>query len=146
MTASSAGHHHSAFMVPADYADLADRAVDHELLGRFVSAAVDSCTRCQDALMTLMIDDPATTACLVELTCVSTQDLLGGLPTFLIQDHAPGPTSPEFRQLARTRLSGATTTLLSACEHMTSDQRRYAAHTAVSLLVDNLHLSARLSP
>lgn len=77
---------------------------------------------------------------------MSTQDLFGGLPAHLIQNDAPGPANPEFRQLARAGLGGATTTMVTVCEHMTSQQRRYAAHTAVALLADNLHLSERRKP
>lgn len=129
----NADHHHSSFEIFS-----AGQPVDHDLLGKFVGAAFDGCS-CQGALLTLMVDDPATIAHLVELTCVSSQASFGGLPAYLIDDRLRGPASPEFRQLAR--LHGANTTMVTVCREMTSHQRRCAVHTAVDLLVGNLHLS-----
>lgn len=136
----SADHHHSGFEIPPDPAG---RPIDHELLGKFVGAAFDRCTSCQNALLTVVVEDPAAIARLVGWTCVSTHAAFGGLPVYLIDDGVPGPATPEFRQLAR--LAGAATAMISACEQMTSYQRRCAVHTAIDILVDNLHLSRRQS-
>lgn len=137
---TTAEHTHSGFEIPADYPDPAGRPVDHELLGQFVGAAFDGCTSCQDALLTLMVEYPPTTARLVELACVSTNAAFGGLPANLLQDGVPGPASPEFRQLARAGADGANTTMFTICEHMTSTERRHAANTAADILIGNLHL------
>jgi hypothetical protein len=126
--------------MPAGYADPAGRVVDHELLGQFVGAAFDGCTSCQDALLTLMVEDAATTARLVELACVATQAMLGGLPASLTQDGASGLASPEFRRLARAGLDGANDAMWRCCEQMTTSQRRAAANTAADTLIGNLSL------
>jgi hypothetical protein len=100
-------HDHAGFEIPATLAGPLGRPVDHDLLGRFVGAGFDGCTSCQDALLTLMVEDPDTTARLVELACVATHGALGGLPASMTDDDAPGLAAPEFRRLARAGLDGA---------------------------------------
>jgi hypothetical protein len=67
--------------------------VDNTMLGQFVGAPFDGCTSCQDALLTLMVEDLTTTTRLVELACVSTHAALGGLPANMTDEQAPGPGS-----------------------------------------------------
>lgn len=110
----SAEHHHGRLEIPA-YPDPAGRPVDHELLGQFVGAAFEGCASCQEALLMLMVEDPATTARLVQWTCVSTQAAFGGLAEYLIRDGVPGPARPEFRQLARAGVEGDTISMVTAC-------------------------------
>ncbi|MET8428715.1 hypothetical protein [Nocardia sp. NPDC004860] len=113
------------------------------MLGRFVGAAVDGCGSCQDAQLKLMVEDPATTARLVELACVSTYSLMGGLPVEMIDLDAPGVASSEFRRLARVGLGGANTVMWTECEAMDTTQRRAALETAADILIGQLSVAAR---
>lgn len=131
-------HQHADFEIPDTAADPAGRPVDHDLLGRLVGAAFDGCTSCQDAHLTLAVEDAATTARLVELACVATQAAFGGLPASMTNDTAPGPSSPEFRRLARAGLDGANDAMWTACAAMNPTQRRAAANTALDTLIGHL--------
>jgi hypothetical protein len=133
-------HRHGGFEIPAGYVDPAGRAIDHALLSQVVGAAVAGCPTCGDALLTLLVQDPATTARLVELTCISTRELFGGLPAAMTDEHAPGPMALEFRALARTGLNGGNSAMFNLREHMSTTQRRAAAGNAVSLLVSQLSI------
>jgi len=137
MPGQADAHSHGGFEVPVDSVD---RPVNRELLGQFVGAAFDSCTSCQDALLTLLVEDPVTTARLVELACVATQMEFGGLPGSLTDEHRPGPASPEFRRLAREGLNGITT-MFTLCEQMSPAQRRAAANTGADILLGHLILA-----
>ncbi|WP_144312096.1 hypothetical protein [Actinopolyspora erythraea] len=135
---TTADHTHSGFEIPEDYSDPSGRPVDHPLLAQFVGAAFDGCTSCQDALLTLMIDDAVTTGRLVELACVATQDALGGLPRNMTDHDAPGLASAEFRRLARAGLDGANTAMFDECGQMTATERRAAANSAADILIGQL--------
>jgi hypothetical protein len=139
----SGQHDHAGFEIPATFGDPLGRPVDHALLGRFVGAAFDGCVSCQDPLLTLMVEDPATTARLVELACVATDAVLGGLPAGLTDQHAPGLAALEFRRLARAGLDGANDAMFTACADMTTTERRAAANTAADILVGQLASGAR---
>ena len=136
----STDHQHAGFEIPTDYTDPAGRTINHDLLGQFIGAAYDRCTSCQDAHLTLMVEDAATTARLVELACVATASAFGGLPASMTDDAAPGPSSPEFRRLARAGLDGNNDTMFAECAAMTITQRRAAANTAAGTLVGHLSL------
>jgi hypothetical protein len=131
-------HSHAGFEIPASLGGPLGRPIDHVLLGRFVGAAFDGCMSCQDPLLTLMIEDPATTARLVELACVTTNAVLGGLPAGLTDEHAPGIAAPEFRRLARAGLDGNNDAMSTACANMTGTERRAAANTAADILIGHL--------
>lgn len=133
-------HHHEGFELPPGYTDPQGRPVNHDLLSQFVGAAFDGCTSCQDPLLTLLTEDPTTTARLVELACLSIHDAFGGLPASMTDPGAPGPSSPEFRQLARTGLDGANDALMRECENFTPTQRRAAANTAADTVIGQLPL------
>lgn len=135
---TSTDHTHPGFEIPDDLGDPLERPVDHTLLGQFVGAAYDGCPSCQDALLTLVIDDTATTARIVELACVATHSALGGLPASLTEDNTPGPATPEFRRLARAGLDGANTAMFDQCAQMSPTQRRNAANTAADILIGHL--------
>jgi hypothetical protein len=126
------GHTHDEF--PVDLPDSLGRPVDGRLLGQFISAAFDGCTSCQDALLTLLVEDAATTARLVELACVATQGILGGLPASMT-DEGEGLSSPEFCRLARAGVDGGNDVMWRACGRMTIVERRAAANTAADTLV-----------
>lgn len=133
-------HEHGGFEIPLDYVDPAGRAVDHRLLGDFVGASVAGCRSCRDALLTFVAEDPPTTARLVELACISTRELLGGLPATMTEEHADGPVGLEFRRLAGAGVAGANSAMFAACVLMSSAQRRAAADTAAGILVTQLRL------
>lgn len=128
-------HAHEGFEIPADTADPLGRPVDHTLLGELVGCAMDGCTTCQDPLLTLLVEDAATTARLVELACIATHSAFGGLPASMTDDGVPGPSSAEFRRLARAGLDGANDAMFATCERMPPTERRSAANTALDTLV-----------
>lgn len=128
-------HAHAGFEIPGDYQDPGGRPVDHDMLGRLVGAAFDGCTSCQDPLLTLLVEDPATTARLVELTCVLTHSLLGGLPESMTDPDVPGQSTPEFRRLAAASLDGANDAMRQVCAAMTPTERRAAVNTGLDTLV-----------
>lgn len=128
----SGDHGHEGFDVPFD--DPLGRPVDRKLLGDFVGAAFDGCASCQDALLTLMVDDAATVTRLVELACLASAEAFGGLPPKLTDPDVPGLAAPEFREMARAGAGGQNTRMLALCEQMTPAQRRAAANTAADLL------------
>jgi len=130
--------HQHDFPIPSDYQDPAGRPVDMELLGAFIGAAYDGCTTCQDAEMTRLVTDPATTARLVELACVAIQASLGGLPRNMTDRKAPGMTSQSFRALARAGLDGRNDAMFQACAAMGVPRRREAANDAADLLVGQI--------
>lgn len=131
-------HQHPGFEIPDS--DPLGRPVDGQLLGQFMGAGFAGCTSCQDALLTLMVEDPATTARLVELACVSTNAMLGGLPANMTDDGVPGFASPEFRRLARAGLDGANDAMFHECEQLTPVERRAAANTAADTLIGHLSM------
>lgn len=116
--------HDHEFPVPEGYVDPLGRPVDAALLGRFIGAAFDGCTTCQDAELTLVVADPATCARLIELACVTVDSQLGGLPASMTDPAAPGVASPEFRELARAGLDGANSAMFDACAAMRPTARR----------------------
>ncbi|RGD55407.1 hypothetical protein DR950_41835 [Kitasatospora xanthocidica] len=128
-------HEHEGFEIPDDYRDPGGRPVDHKLLGQLLGAAMDGCLSCQDVLTTLLVEDPVTTARLVELACVSVHGAMGGLPGAMTDDGVPGPAAPEFRRLARLGLDGGNAEMFAACEGMSTTGRREAANTALDFLV-----------
>ena len=128
-------HAHEGFEIPDDFQDPGGRAVDHAMLGSLLGAAMDGCTSCQDPLLTLLVEDPDTTARLVELSCVATHGMLGGLPSSMTDPTVPGPSSPEFRRLAAAGLDGANDAMWQACKDMSPTERRAAANTALDQLV-----------
>ena len=132
-------HTHAGFDISDEEADpFGDRGVDGRLLGQFVGAAYDGCTSCQDAQLTLLIEDAPTTARLVELACIAIHSALGGLPQGLTDPTTPGIAAPEFRQLAHVGLDGDNAAMFALCEQMTPPQRRAAANSAADLLIGQL--------
>lgn len=130
-----ADHDHGGFEIPDDFADPGGRQVDHKLLGSLIGAAMDRCLSCQDITTTLLVEDPVTTARLVELAAVSVQGAFGGLPRSMTDDGVPGPAAPEFRRLARLGLDGGNDAMFAECDRMTPAERREAANTALDFVV-----------
>jgi len=131
-------HEHGGFVIPLDYVDPAGRAVDHQLLGDFVGAAVAGCPSCRDALLTFVAEDPPTAARLVELACIATREALGGLPATMTEEAAGGPVGLEFRRLAGVGVAGGNDAMFDACGRLDSEQRRAAADTAAGILIAQL--------
>jgi hypothetical protein len=111
------------------------RPVDQGLLDRFVGAAFDGCTPCQESLLDRMVTDAVTTARLVELACVAVHQALGGLPASLTDELIAGEASPQFRRLARAGLDSRNDAMFRTCQRMTGAQRRAAANSAADLLI-----------
>lgn len=130
--------HNHDFPVPDGFEDPGGRPVDMKLLAAFVGAAFDGCPTCQDAELTKLIQDPVTTARLVELACVATQAAVGGLPRNLTDRRAPGLTSQAFRTLARAGLDGRNDAMFTACEGLSIPRRREAANDAADILVGHM--------
>ncbi|MFE9413901.1 hypothetical protein ACFYN0_34725 [Streptomyces sp. NPDC006704] len=139
----SSAHAHQGFEIPDDFQDLGGRPVDHAMLGELIGAAYDGCTSCQDPLLTLLVEDPTTTARLVELACVSTHAMLGGLPASMTHEGVPGPSNAEFRRMARAGLNGENAAMFRACEQMSPTERRAAANTALDTVVGQLAMGGR---
>ncbi|BBG20749.1 hypothetical protein RVR_P25 (plasmid) [Actinacidiphila reveromycinica] len=135
-------HAHEGFEIPDDITDPDGRPVDHGMLSRLVGAAYDGCTTCQDPLLTLLVEDTATTARVVELACISTDAILGGLPPSMTDDSVPGASSPEFRRLARAGVDGENVAMWQECAAMTPTERRAAVNTALDTLVGFLGIGA----
>lgn len=107
---------------------------DVALLDHFIGAGFDGCTSCQDAQLTLLLQDPYTSARVVELACVAVQGVAGGLPPEMTTVGAAGTSSDEFRALARLGIDGGNETMFAACAEMTDEQRRAAVNTAANTL------------
>lgn len=145
-TLSAMSDHDHDFGLPDGYADPLNRPVDGALLGRFIGSAFDGCTSCQDAELTLVVSDPATCARLVELACVTAQNMFGGLPANMTDPDARGVASPEFRELARAGLDKANDAMFAACAEMRPNARRKAANTAADTIVGALQLGSQDVP
>lgn len=105
-----------------------------ELLG----AALDGCTSCQDPLITLMVEDPTTTARMVSLACVAFHEQYGGLPKGLTDpERENAMASREFRLLAAAGVDQEENTdseLWKVSSAMTLAERRAALNSALDLL------------
>lgn len=132
-------NHAHAFGITPGHADPEGRAIDYDLLDQFVGAAVDGCTPCQDAHLTLLVDDAPTAARMVELACVATHQQFGGLPSAMTHD-GPGPNL-EFRRLARVGVDGARVAMFDTCAAMTPAERRAAVNSATDYLIGYFMLS-----
>lgn len=131
-------HAHEGFEIPDDFQDPGGRPVDHKMLGELIGAAYDGCTSCQDLLLTLLVEDPTTTARLVELACVSAHGMFGGLPASMTEEGVPGTSSPEFRRMARAGLDGENAAMFQVCEQMSPTERRAAANTALDTVIGQI--------
>jgi hypothetical protein len=75
---------------------------DSTLFEAVTGAAFEGCVSCQDALLTLLIEDAVTTARVVELACGAIINLEGHLPPSHTDPDLPSQASSvEFRHLAR---------------------------------------------
>ncbi|GAA2100412.1 hypothetical protein GCM10009801_72910 [Streptomyces albiaxialis] len=110
-------------------------APDSKLFEDVTGAAFEGCVSCQDAALTLLVEDAVTTARLVELACGVIIGLEGDMPPSQVDPDAPGNSSPEFRRLARAGLGKTTDGMYHECEQMTPSERRAAANTALDTLV-----------
>jgi hypothetical protein len=131
-------HEHEVFPFPAEARHPApgEATIDFELIGSLVGVAFDGCTTCQDPLLTLLVEDAASTTRLVELACVATAAQLGGLPPSMHDvDHSGGLTPMPFRRLAGAGLDGQAAAMYRVAEEMSVQDRRVAANCALDTLV-----------
>lgn len=135
-------HNHDTLLIPPELEDPDGRPVDHELLGRLLGACFDTCTACADPLMDRCVADVATCARLVELACLSVAEVIGGVPAILTNKDAPGPASPEFRELADAGAEGNNKAMWQLCGQMIPEQRRAALDTALNLLTASIRLAS----
>jgi len=129
------GHDHQlGYLAP----DPGGRQINGQLLGELAGACLDGCQPCQEALLSRLTGDAATTARLVELACIATSHVLGGIPASMTRQRAPGLASPEFRRLAAAGADGNNDAMFALCAQMTPAQRREAAETAAEILTGHL--------
>jgi hypothetical protein len=114
---------------------------DSRLFEDVTGAAFAGCASCQDAALTLLVEDAVTTARLVELACGVIISVEGRMPASQVDPDVPGVASPEFRRLARAALGETTDGMYRECARMTLAERRAAANTALDSLVgyDAIH-------
>ena len=108
---------------------------DSKLFEDVTGAAFERCASCQDAALTLLVEDAVTTARLVELACGVIIEVEGDVPASQVDPDAPGEASPEFRRLVRAALGETTDGMYQECAQMTPTERRAAANTALDTLV-----------
>lgn len=133
-------HNHALGEAP----DPLNRPVDAALMSEVVGAAFDGCVPCQTRLMPLLTEDPGTTARIVELACVQTTAVIGGLPPSMTDASAPGLPSQPFRRLARSGADGENARMWEISEQMSPQERREAADTALDLLAGYLQQGPRM--
>ncbi|MET7844484.1 hypothetical protein ABZT45_39135 [Streptomyces sp. NPDC005356] len=108
---------------------------DRKLFEDVTGAAFEGCASCQDAALTLLVEDAVTTARLVELACGAIITVEGDLSASQVDPDAPGGASPEFWHLARAGLGQATDGMYRESAQLTPTERRAAANTALEALV-----------
>lgn len=146
------GHHHDhgaedderrPFFAPDSSRRRVPTGTDAEdgRLAELYDAALDGCRGCQDLLLDTVARDVDATADLVNWACVITGETYGEIPDAVLEDDDKADVFEEpFRVLARTYqdhfMAGTDyTAMLGPCASMSSDQRRKAAATAVTLVV-----------
>jgi hypothetical protein len=127
----------------AEPEDFADRPVNTVLLGNLTGASLDGCQPCQKEMLAVLAEDPATTARLVSVACISIMGLFGGLPASLVDPKAPGLASPEFRKIAAAGVDIQDTGLAvqrmwNTAAAMTHEQRWSAGDSALDLMAGML--------
>ena len=130
-------HQHGSVELPGGPTDTEGRAVNEQLLGALMGAALKGC-ECVAEHLDEVADHPA---CLVRLVTVSRLTALrvyhGELPGFMTDDDdTSGSSAPELRRLVRAVT--AAEPLFELCEQLTPAERRAAAGEALELLVGHL--------
>ncbi|MFJ1709379.1 hypothetical protein [Kitasatospora sp. NPDC088346] len=108
---------------------------DGALFEAVIGAALASCTSCQDVTLTLLVEDSATCARLVQLACGMLAEFEGGVPLNQTDPDLPGFASLPFRRLARATQDTTAQAVLRECERMTARERRDAVNTALDTLI-----------
>jgi hypothetical protein len=127
-----------------DTNDFGGLPVNGGLLADLIGAALDGCTTCQDPLLTLLAEDPVTTARMVSVACIAVAEVTGGgLPSSLLNPDTPGFASQEFRKIANAGVNQDTEDLTAAkmlgvIVPMTPTERRAAANSALDLIAGSL--------
>ncbi|MET7487724.1 hypothetical protein [Streptomyces sp. NPDC005538] len=133
-------HEHGSVELPGGPTDAEGRAVNEQLLGALVGAAIKG-SECVAEHLDEVAADPA---CLVRLVTFSRLTVLrvyrGELPGFMTDDDDGfGPSAPELKRLVRAMTSGEP--LFELCEQMAPTERRAAAGDALDLLIGHLTLA-----
>ncbi|MFD7013979.1 hypothetical protein [Streptomyces sp. NPDC059928] len=128
-------HEHGLVKLPGGPTDADGNAVNEQLLGSLMGAAIKGCTQCVDRLLDEAAADTACVVRLVEVTRLTALRMYKGeLPTFMTdEDATSGPATPEFTRLVRAIT--AAESLTEVCERLTPPERRAAAGYAVEQLV-----------
>ncbi|MFG2697193.1 hypothetical protein [Kitasatospora sp. NPDC048407] len=113
---------------------------DDALFAAVTGAALARCTSCQDVTLTLLVEDPATCARLVELACGAMIEAEGSPPPNQTDPDLPGLASLSFRRLARAGQGATAHAMHEECERMTARERRDAANTALDTIVGYAYL------
>ncbi len=108
---------------------------DSRLFEEVTGAAFAACASCQDAALTLLVEDPVTTARLVELACGAIIRAEGDMLADQLDPDSAAVSSLEFRRLARAGLGRTTDGVYRECAQMTPAQRRAAANTVLDTLI-----------
>lgn len=138
---SSNEHDHDHFVIPP--AERIDDKVDYDLMSAFLGAADETCTSCQDAELTRLVQDVPTTVQMVELNGNMIASMLGGLPAGMTVEDDPDELAthpPEFRAILRAALEAghpdrARAAMRKVCEGMTETQRREAVNAAADGII-----------
>jgi hypothetical protein len=108
---------------------------DSTLFEAVTGAVFEGCVSCQDASLTLLIEDAVTTARVAELACGAIINVEGHLPPSHTDPDLPDQaSSPEFRRLAGAAQGKTTDGMYHACERMTPTERRAAVNTALDII------------
>jgi len=130
-------HQHGSVELPGGPTDAEGRAVNEQLLGALVGAALKG----GECVAEHLDEVAADLACLVRLVSFSRLTALrvyrGELPGFMTDDDDSfGPSAPELKRLVRAVTAGEP--LFELCERMTPAERRAAAGDALDLLIGHL--------
>lgn len=133
-------HEHGSVELPGGPTDAEGRAVNEQLLGALVGAAIKG----SECVAEHLDEVAADLACLVRLVTFSRLTVLrvyrGELPGFMTDDDDGfGPSAPELKRLVRAMTAGEP--LFELCEQMTPAERRAAAGDALDLLIGHLTLA-----
>jgi hypothetical protein len=129
-------HQHDHIRVPTTYVDPRGRPVDHELLGRLVSALLDDCDLCSELMLVLLAEDAVSTARLIELAYLSGRRHDADP---LADDSSTRPLlSPRLLAVFVAGVTQGSAALLTECERMSPSHRQTIAGDAAAVMIHQL--------